>query len=451
MDELRILSPTGAFGVTPFNEDSFRRGLARDPHMIGVDAGSDDLGPYGLGADVDINPLSWERRQVELLLTAALQRSIPLVIGSAGHAGTDAGVDRLADLFRAVRDDLGLPAFSMARIYSEVSAAWVEEKIAGGLVRPLPGAPVLTAEMAQSSNHIVGVMGPEPISEALSAGAQVVIAGRAVDEAVFSAFPLLKGFPKGLSEHLGKVLECASLAGEPYMSRSALLGTIRGEELLFEPLHPDQICTPQSVAAHSLYERMDPFRQAGPGGWLDLSATQYDQVDDRVTRVTGSRWEEASSYTAKLEGAEWCGVRRLGIVGLRDRLAIANIPTILEFVRDEVAAVYPDDEFDLFLHPYGVNAIMKDFDPVAKSSGHEICVVVETVASEPELAESVTRLAVRKMFIAQYPGQMSTGGGGAMLTDEVLVGNDAYRWSVHHVTHVSTPREFVTTEIEQER
>jgi len=41
MDEIRILSPTAILGYG-FPESSFRAGLAREPHLIAVDAGSTD-------------------------------------------------------------------------------------------------------------------------------------------------------------------------------------------------------------------------------------------------------------------------------------------------------------------------------------------------------------------------------------------------------------------------
>ena len=49
MDELRIISPTGGLGYG-FPEESLEEGLKRRPHLIGVDAGSTDPGPYYLGA-----------------------------------------------------------------------------------------------------------------------------------------------------------------------------------------------------------------------------------------------------------------------------------------------------------------------------------------------------------------------------------------------------------------
>ena len=48
VDEVRILSPTAILGYG-FPESSFQAGLARQPHLIAVDAGSTDPGPRTAG------------------------------------------------------------------------------------------------------------------------------------------------------------------------------------------------------------------------------------------------------------------------------------------------------------------------------------------------------------------------------------------------------------------
>ena len=47
MNEIRVLSPTAILGYG-FPEESFIEGMRRKPHVIAVDAGSTDPGPYYL-------------------------------------------------------------------------------------------------------------------------------------------------------------------------------------------------------------------------------------------------------------------------------------------------------------------------------------------------------------------------------------------------------------------
>ena len=55
--------------------------------MIAVDAGSTDPGPYYLGSGASFTDRSAVRRDLALILTAARERGIPVLIGSAGGAG----------------------------------------------------------------------------------------------------------------------------------------------------------------------------------------------------------------------------------------------------------------------------------------------------------------------------------------------------------------------------
>ena len=49
LDEVRMVSASGILGYG-FPESSLKAGLARKPHMIGVDGGSSDPGPHYLGS-----------------------------------------------------------------------------------------------------------------------------------------------------------------------------------------------------------------------------------------------------------------------------------------------------------------------------------------------------------------------------------------------------------------
>ena len=73
MDEIRILSPTAILGYG-FPESSFQAGLAREPHLIAVDAGSTDPGPYYLGAGVSFTDRQAVHRDLRHMLVAGRLR-----------------------------------------------------------------------------------------------------------------------------------------------------------------------------------------------------------------------------------------------------------------------------------------------------------------------------------------------------------------------------------------
>ena len=81
-ERLRVLSASGqlGFGIV---QESFERGLQRQPHFIGCDMGSIDPGPFYLGSGQMAAPKDMVRRDLEMVLLGARQLNVPLIIGSA--------------------------------------------------------------------------------------------------------------------------------------------------------------------------------------------------------------------------------------------------------------------------------------------------------------------------------------------------------------------------------
>ena len=441
---MTTLSATGALGHEPIHSASFFEGIKRRLDFIGADAGSGDSGPYFLGADQPMNPREWEEHDLELLFRAAREQSIPLIIGSAGGSGTNRGVDDYAAIIRDLARRHGLGGFRLARIYSEVPLEYLRERTRQEELRALGAPSALTLETLARTTRVVAMMGVEPYLAAFDRGADVVIAGRSCDDAIFAALPLRAGFPKGLAFHLGKTLECASLVATPSMAKETVVGTITGEYVELEPMHPAQRCTPQSVAGHSLYERVHPYSQAYPGGVLETSATSYEQVDDRRTRFRGSRFVADPVYKLKLEGAERVGSRAFTIGAIRDPIAIRALDGVLEAVRAAVCEQFqrlrPDIDYRLLFHVYGRDGVMGPREPVRETRAHELCVVTEAVADSREVAGLVARFALYRLLFPTYHAQKATAGGIAMIADEVLYSeHDAYRWSVDHLLPEKDP------------
>ena len=72
---IRILSPTAILGYG-FPETSFASGLALNPDVIAVDAGSTDPGPYYLGAGVSFTNRPAVKRDLRLILGAGREHGI---------------------------------------------------------------------------------------------------------------------------------------------------------------------------------------------------------------------------------------------------------------------------------------------------------------------------------------------------------------------------------------
>ncbi|MFZ4532850.1 MAG: acyclic terpene utilization AtuA family protein, partial [Alsobacter sp.] len=193
MAEFRMVSTSGLLGYG-FPEASLKAGLARDPHMIGVDGGSTDPGPYYLGSGKPLNSRMAMKRDIRLMLMGAVSHKIPLVIGSGGGAGGAPHLALTVDIVREIAREEGLH-FKLAVIEAEQPKQRVIDQFRAGLIRPLRNAPDLDEAALDRANRIVGMMGPEPFMEALDAGADVVLAGRSSDPAPWAGAAIRAGLP----------------------------------------------------------------------------------------------------------------------------------------------------------------------------------------------------------------------------------------------------------------
>jgi len=277
---IRIITPTGHLGTTPLEKASFERGCGMSPDFIVADSGSADIGPYPLGADRAASDEVWQRHDIEAMLVAARRLRIPLILGSASDTGTDRGVDQYVRLVREITAQHRLEPFRLAAIYSETPVDEIRRRLKdGAVIRGLNGRPDCDAATLDRTDRIVAVMGTEPIREALDAGVDVVIAGRSSDCAIFAAPLLNAGHSLADAFFCGKAMECASFCGEPFMGKETILGRVDETGVYLTAMHPDQRCTPASVASHAMYERLNPFREYVPGGYLDMTSCRYEQVD----------------------------------------------------------------------------------------------------------------------------------------------------------------------------
>ncbi len=450
---MTTLSATGALGHEPIHPGSFYEGIKRPLDFIGADAGSGDSAPYFLGADEPMNPYEWEEHDLQLLLLAARERKIPMIIGSAGGAGTNRGVDDYVSILRTIAERHRLEPFRVAKIYSEVPIDLLRERLNSERIEPLGADGPLSLETLDKTDRVVAMMGIEPYLAAFDLGVDVVIAGRSCDDAIYASLPYRNGFPKALCFHLGKTLECASLVGTPSMAKETIIGTITDQYVDLEAMHPAQRCTPESVAGHSLYERVHPYTQAYPGGVLDTYETTYEQVSERATRLSGSRFIEDPVYKVKLEGAGLIGYRALTIGAVRDPIAIQSLDWVLDSIRQRTGEQYSQLEagvdYQLLFHQYGKNGVMRELEPIRESRAHEICIVTEVVARTQEIADLIARFTLYRLLFPTFAGQKATAGGIAMLRDEVLQGQPSYRWTVDHLLPVKNPLDLFRIDVEE--
>lgn len=410
--EYRILSPNGILGYG-FPEASLAIGLAQKPDLIAVDAGSTDPGPYYLGSGQSFTSRSSTKRDLSLLLKAALDLNIPLVIGSAGGSGANPHLERDREILHEIAAENGY-SFRMAIVPSELDKAYVAGEFERGNVKSLDSAPDITGKDIEDTVHIVAQMGPEPVIRALDGGAQVVLCGRAYDPSGFAAPAMRLGYDEALATHLGKILECACIAAVPGSASDVMMGYLYEDSFAVEPCAPGRKCTVTSVCAHTLYEKANPYILPGPGGTLDLSECEFEQETERRVRVRGSKFIPQTRKNVKLEGAKLVGYRTISICGNRDPYFLKELDGILEGVKAQAADNFKHSGIDYTLDfiVYGRDGVMGALEPEpgVLPGTKEVGIVLDVVADTQEHADTVCGAARAMMLHYGYPNRMATAG-----------------------------------------
>jgi hypothetical protein len=453
MAEVRVLSATGVCG-SGFKESSLAAGMKRFPHFIGCDAGSTDPGPAPLGTGTPAFPRRAVKRDLRLMIKAARAANVPLLIGSAGTAGGKPHVALVRDIVLEVAREEGL-RFKLALIQAEQDKAYLKNKLRGGRIRPLKPAPEFDEAVIERAERIVGMMGEEPFLRALDQGADIVIAGRASDCAIFAGIPIRMGVAPGLAWHAAKLLECGSAIAVSRPSPDSIFVTFGDDYFDIEALDPDVRCTPQSVAAHALYENADPYRLVESSGTLDLTQAFYEALDHRSVRVRGSMFEPAAAYTVKLEGAERVGYQSIVIGSVRDPYIIRQIDDWSARLKEKLKARVVDvfdaataDSYIFNLRIYGKNGTMGALEPVREIQSHEICLVLEVTAPTQEVATTIVSMARHQALhlpIPEWSGLIT--GVACIYSPAYLERGAVYRFCVNHVIEPDDPCEMFPIEL----
>jgi ribosome modulation factor len=428
--------------------------MAKSPHFIGCDGGSTDPGPFPLGSGATAFPRAAIKRDLRLMLHAACAGAIPLFVGSAGTAGGKPHLELVKSIVLEIAAEDGLE-FKLALIHAEQDKEGLAQRWEAGRISPLSPAPPADASTIRTAERVVGMMGPEPYLRALDDGAQVVIAGRSSDCAIFAGLPIRAGISPGVAWHAAKILECGAAAVEQRISPDCLFATCHQDYFDVEPLDERLRCTPQSVAAHGLYENSDPFRLIESTGTLDIEHARFEAIDDRRVRVSGSRFEPAERYTVKLEGATHAGYQSVLIGSVRDPYLIAQIDDWLARLRERLnervqqvhaEALQPSD-WRLDIRCYGRDGTLGAREPLTDSPAHELCLTFDVTAPTQALASSISAVLRHQALhlpIPQWSGLITTLA--CPYNPPYLERGPVYRFCLNHVIEPEDPYELFPIE-----
>ena len=430
-----VYAPLGMLGYG-FPVHSMEAALEHGFDVIALDAGSVDPGPYYLGCGKSFTSRAMVKRDLKLIVEAGQKAKVPVLVGSACGAGATPHLDWTMEILDEIVEELGIHP-KIARIDAEMDKRMVVDAFRGGRVENFETTAALKESDITDCEHIVAQMGIQPYIEALKAGADIIIGGRAYDAAVIAAYPIWKGEDIGLSYHLGKIIECGCAVALPRES-DGMIGVIDGDSFTVVPADPNKICKPDIVAAHTLYERTSPFTTEFPGGGLDMSGSSFSaEPDGRTVRVRGTKFVEPARLTLKLEGSRHTGFRCICLAGIRDPFVIANFAEIEKRLRTKVKRDLPqfeeDKDYKILFHRYGAGEIMKERDPETWTP-KEIGLVIEVISPDQDTANTVCALCRSGILHQGFPGRRANSGNLAFLyTPAEFPAPPCYEFALYHL------------------
>jgi hypothetical protein len=410
--------------------------------VVGCDGGSTDAGPSYLGTGAPL--VAWEAvsRDLEWLWEVARSNQAPLVIGTCGGSGTDDQLLRMLEMTERIARRRGWSART-ALIHSELQQETVLEAVRQGRIESLDGVPALDSETVRETERIVAMMGIEPLVAALEGGANVVLAGRCSDAAIFAALPILRGVDPGIAWHAGKLLECGASCADPPGS-DCLVAEIENDELRVYAPNPSRRCTRESVLAFMLHEAADPFRHRESNGILDLTAVKAHENGAGTVTLTGATFHVADEFTVKLEGAAKAGYRTVLIGATRDPRLINQImpylDRVLELCRTRASqAGICEESYDIHISPYGVNGVLGPLEQENLAS-HEVAVAIDIIGDTPTVSKAIASTYRSLLLHSHFDGRQCTEGNFAFpFSPSELDGGQTHRFSVWHSMAIDDP------------
>ncbi len=445
-------SPTPKLGLG-FPERSLNAALKKGLDYICGDCGGTDSGPYDLGSGENTtHAAEGIRRDLETLLKVSIDQKIPLLIGTAGHAGGDPHLQSTRVAIEQILASNNLHA-TVAYIHSEQRKEFLKSKLSQGKIKPLnpwgfSKVYPIDNQIIDASNRIVGVMGIEPYMDALKQGADVVVAGRSSDPAIVASGPIGRGFAPGPVWHAAQII-CDGTTDGPDRQPDGMIATIYDGSFVVEPADEKMKLPISQLVSLAMHETGSPYIMHLPGGILHTKDCKYEQLTEREVRVTGSRFEP-TPYTVKLEGTRMEGYRTVFFGGVRDPQIISQVDVWLAsfkaLLEENLRSLYGrplrPEEFAIYFRVYGKNAVMGSLEPIKDTKAHEILVLVEIVASSEEISYDIGMRARQLLSHFDPPSGSKSGNPIAIpFSPQPLRAGSVYRWTMNHVVEIEDHKE----------
>lgn len=402
MIPIKVLVPSGVLGLG-FDLEALNNGVKNNPDIISIDGGSTDSGPYSLGSGTSKYSRAAIKAEWKSLMIAREKANVPLIIGSCGTCGTNRMVDWMENITIELAKELN-QNIKIAKLYCQQEKNLIKKKFQLNKIFPLNPAPMLNDTLIEEMTNIVALAGAEQIQECINTGAEIILAGRTTDTAIISALPLMRGANAGSSWHGAKIAECGALCSTNPTSGVVM---VEFDEIGFtvEPMSKNAFCTSETVAAHMLYENADPYILHEPGGYMDVTYSNYYNIDKKKVRVEGAKWHSLKHYSVKLEGAKIAGFQSSLLVLLRDKNYVENVKiwtdNLSKFLKKEINERMDIDtsEYSLEFRHIGLNSTLGELEKNIRSPV-EVGVLC-LITSKSQISTEIAKLI--NPFLLHFP------------------------------------------------
>ena len=402
MIPIKVLVPSGVLGLG-FDLEALNNGVKNNPDIISIDGGSTDSGPYSLGSGTSKYSRAAIKAEWKSLMIAREKANVPLVIGSCGTCGTNGMVDWMENITIELAEELN-QNIKIAKLYCQQEKNFIKKNFQLSKIFPLNPAPMLYDQLIEEMTNIVALAGAEQIQECINTGAEIILAGRTTDTAIISALPLMKGANPGSSWHGAKVAECGALCTTNPTS-GVVMVEFDKTGFTVEPMSKNASCTSETVAAHMLYENADHYIVHEPEGYMDVTYSNYYNIDNKKVRVEGAKWHSSKKYSVKLEGAKIAGYQASLLVLLRDKHYVVNVKKwtdkLSKFLKKEIYERMDIDtsEYSLEFRHIGLNSILGELEKNIRSPV-EVGVLC-LITSKNQLSTEIAKLI--NPFLLHFP------------------------------------------------
>ena len=318
------------------------------------------------------------------LLAARMRAVLPICAKNKVKIVTNMGAANPVAAAEATRDvsrKLGLKGLKVAAVTGDDVFDYLHDHYVA-----LDNGKTIAA-MRNSVISANAYIGAAPVVEALKAGADVVITGRAADPAIFMA-PLIAEFGWAMDDWtmlgrgtlVGHLLECAGQVTGGYFADPGVkdvpdlarlgfpIGEVReeGELVVTKVEGSGGAVTARSVKEQLLYELHDPKAYLQPDVIADFSEVRVEEVGPDRVRVTGGKGGPRTGLLKTSVGYvdSYVGEGQISYAGPN---AVARARLALDIVRERLALMAvrtTETRFDLI----GINSLhgqsrTRDGDP----------------------------------------------------------------------------------------